>query len=192
MATPEFCPTCGTRLLHTEFCPTCGKVFDQTPEPVAPVSRRRRSPLLILIAVVGPFLIILAVGLLIPRPGDKDSKDEPNPGDKPTAAQLSDAEYLWEHYEISAKSDCADHADDYLRSIAKYDFGWDQVGWLDAKFDRHYNVVESPGILTLVSDKAKLQNGFGAFQHILLFCKYDTQNPSDSTTFSNNPPDESP
>ena len=74
-----------------------------------------------------------------------------------------------------ATTDCASGADDYLRSIAKYDFKWDDVGFLETKFDKFRKQVAAPGVLVLVSDKAKLQNGFGAYQHVELLCSYDTQ-----------------
>ena len=92
-----------------------------------------------------------------------------------TAAQLSDAQYLDDKYGISGVSHCDVEADDYLRSIAKYDYKWDETGFLETRFDQILTHTKGPGVLTLISKKAKLQNGFGAFQHITLYCDYDTQ-----------------
>lgn len=89
----------------------------------------------------------------------------------PSAAQLSSAQYLDDKYGIGGVSHCDVEADDYLRSIAKYDYAWDKTGFLETKFDHILTHVK----LTFVSQKAKLQNGFGAFQHITLYCDYDTQ-----------------
>jgi hypothetical protein len=50
------------------------------------------------------------------------------------------------------------------RSTRLYVFTW--YRWMG---------ITHPGVITLVTDKAKLQNGFGAFQHIVLQCDYDTQ-----------------
>jgi hypothetical protein len=91
------------------------------------------------------------------------------------AAQLTDAKYLSDRYGLLADTACADGADDYLRSVAKYDYAWDHVGILETKFDDYSLIVKKPGVLTVVSDKAKLQNGFGAFEHVKLFCDFDTQ-----------------
>ena len=61
-----------------------------------------------------------------------------------------------------------------LRQAAKYDFKWDHIGFLGTKFDRYMKAVTSPGVLTLVTNKVSLQNGFGAYQHVELFCDYNT------------------
>ncbi len=88
---------------------------------------------------------------------------------------LNDAKALDEKYGIDATVHCASGADDYLRSVSKYDFKWDEIGFLDAKFDKYLLHVVSPGVLTSVSDKATLQNGFGAYQRVEILCDYDTQ-----------------
>ena len=88
---------------------------------------------------------------------------------------LNSAEALDKKYGTSGIFLCAAQADDYLRSIAKYDFKWENIGFLETKFDTYIKNVKSPGVLTLESDKAQLQNGFGAYQRIELYCDYDTQ-----------------
>jgi hypothetical protein len=90
----------------------------------------------------------------------------------PTTAQLQDSQFLDNHYGVSATEDCGSGADDYLRSVAKWDFSWDADS---PRFDQHLTHVDKPGVLVLLSRKAKLANGFGAFQHITLYCDYDTQ-----------------
>ena len=94
--------------------------------------------------------------------------DPPQP---PTASQLLDSKYLSDRYEIEARSRCEVGADDYLRSIAKWDFAWDSGD----KFSSHFVQIQSSGVLVMISRKAKLQNGFGAYKHIVLTCDYDTQ-----------------
>jgi len=91
------------------------------------------------------------------------------------APDLNNAQALDEQYDADATVYCASGADDYLRSVAKYEFKWEDTGWLDTKFDKYLKQVEAPGVLVLVSDKAELQNGFGAYQRIELWCSYDTQ-----------------
>jgi hypothetical protein len=97
----------------------------------------------------------------------------PPPPDSP--AVLNDAKALDEKYGIEAALSCSSDADDYLRSIAKFDFKWDDMGFADFKFDKYAKTIVSPGVFTSISNKAKLQNGFGAFEHITLLCDYDTQ-----------------
>lgn len=49
------------------------------------------------------------------------------------------------------------------------------MGFLEFKFQKYLKQVSSPGVLTVISNKASLQNGFGAYERIELFCDYDTQ-----------------
>lgn len=88
---------------------------------------------------------------------------------------LYDAATLDSKYGIEASVDCGDGVDDYLRSVAIYDFKWEDVGFMNPKFDPSKAYVTSRGILTLFSKKALLQNRFGAYQHVTMFCNYDTQ-----------------
>jgi hypothetical protein len=91
-----------------------------------------------------------------------------------TADQLNDSKYLDNRYGISAAGWCENGADDYLRSVAKWDFAWDE-GDKDDRFTQFRTYVKSPGVLTNISHKAKLQNGFGVYKHVTLTCDYDTQ-----------------
>lgn len=86
-----------------------------------------------------------------------------------------DSAWLDKKYGTSGAIWCGYGADDYLRETAKYSFKWDKIGFLGVKFDSYLKRVNSPGVITYVSDKASLQNGFGAFVRIELFCDYDTQ-----------------
>jgi len=76
-----------------------------------------------------------------------------------------------------AEAACSTGADDYLRSIATNDFAWDDdtKGLLGTRFSRIMTTSEAPYVLTLVSDSAKLSNGFGAFTHIDLYCSFDAK-----------------
>jgi hypothetical protein len=91
---------------------------------------------------------------------------------------LNNADALDKKYGTKGTIACSVDADNYLRSIAVHDFAWDKdtEGLLGVKFDRILSNVVQPGVITYISGKAKLQNGFGAFTHIELYCNYDTQN----------------
>lgn len=91
-------------------------------------------------------------------------------------AHLEDSAWLDSKYGIKAASWCKSKADEYLRSIAKYSFKWDETGWLEQEFDSHLIKVKAPGVVTYLSDKAFLQNGFGAYKRISLECDFDVQN----------------
>lgn len=101
----------------------------------------------------------------------ENSEEEPN--DPP--ATLYSAQALDAKYGVAAAERCAAGADDYLRSIARFRFHWDDSGMFENKFDSFEPNVVSPGVLTLTSNKAKLSDGFGQFRSIELFCNYDTQ-----------------
>ena len=109
--------------------------------------------------------------------GNKNSSGSGGDGYKPSAQQLSDVEYLEKNYSSESESSCASEADEYLRSIAKFDFGWDDdaKGMFGSKFNKYMKYVSESGVITLVSDRSKLQNGFGAWQHVSIYCRYDTQ-----------------
>lgn len=87
----------------------------------------------------------------------------------------SDAKWLDGKYGLSGPIKCSSGADDYLREVAKFSFKWDETGWLETKFDSYSTLVKSPGVITYITKKVSLQNGFGAFQRITLACDYDTQ-----------------
>lgn len=88
----------------------------------------------------------------------------------------NNAKSLDEHYGSDAEISCGQGADDYLRQIAKHDFKWDDdaTGMFGVKFGSYLPKVQRPGVITYMSDRAKLQNGFGAFTRITLYCVYDT------------------
>ncbi|MHB1959442.1 MAG: hypothetical protein ACYCO5_10475 [Acidobacteriaceae bacterium] len=124
----------------------------------------------------GVFLLVIFAGiagccawLLWPTGGSDQSQSAP-----PTAAQLKDAKYLSDRYALVAVMACTNGADDYLKSVARYDYTWVPDSELEG-FDFRTSVLKEPGVLTVASDKAKLENGFGAFQRVKLFCDFDTQ-----------------
>jgi hypothetical protein len=100
----------------------------------------------------------------------------PKPAPPAIDPALLDAKGLEEKYGTEAMISCGSDADDYLRSIAKYEFKWDDIGFMEFKFDRYLEHVDKPGVLIALSLKAKLQNGFGAYQRVRLLCYFDTQN----------------
>lgn len=133
------------------------------------------------------WIVFLVIGIYVfhhfmSMPSHEITDQNPAPKSTPTEeasvpdslAVLNSAEALDNKYSGGALV-CASDADEYLRSIAKYDFKWDDMHWYDMKFNSHLTTVKSPGVLTFVSDKAEIQNGFGAYQHIELYCDFDTQ-----------------
>ena len=188
MAELPICNACGREIVHrAPFCIYCGASFvqDETnPSSAVPrpsrklnLTNRQQTALILVLVAVTAAIVVLAANLSGSgsRSGDYKPAGDKDVQTSPAAANLNDASYLSNHYQSLADSGCTHGADEYLRSIAKYDFGWDQTGMFEDKFDRYSAVVKQPGVLTVVSQKAKLQNGFGAFQHIQLFCDYDTQ-----------------
>lgn len=86
-----------------------------------------------------------------------------------------DSAWLENKYGTKGALSCASYADDYLRKVAKYSFRWDDIGFFGFKFNSYLKTVSEPGVITYVSNRASLQNGFGAFVRIELLCDYDTQ-----------------
>jgi len=163
------CPDCGTDVsTEAPACPKCGR-------PSSP-PKKKTSP-----AAAGCGLILLAaiiIGIIASASGGGSDHSSPSSAAAPKPKKhinLKSAAALDDEYDIPATSACDVYADDYLRQAAKYDFKWDDVGFLDTKFDKYVKTVAAPGVLTMVSDKIALQNGFGAYQHVELYCEYDTQ-----------------
>jgi hypothetical protein len=117
--------------------------------------------------------IVLAAGSDDSPSAGSSAPSKPATPDTPQI--LNDATALDGKYGIEAAVRCGSGADDFLRSVAKFDFKWDDMSFAETKFDKYLKAVVSPGVYTSVSNKAKLQNGFGAFSHIALYCDYDTQ-----------------
>lgn len=89
-------------------------------------------------------------------------------------AHGNDAKAMDERFGSKAGIACAVRADDYLRSIAKYDFAWDDdAKGYSGKFTKYAVQSTGLGMMTEISDKAKLSNGFGAFEHVTIYCLYN-------------------
>jgi zinc-ribbon domain len=154
------CKECGNQISSdASACPNCGK-------PVKKTSPAASGCLVVIIVIV----VIAVVGQCS---GNSSTESKPAPA---VAVNLNDAKALDEKYDTAAVVHCASEADDYLRAASKFSFKWDDMGAFEAKFDRFRTQVSAPGVLTMVSSKASLQNGFGAYQRIELLCEYDTQN----------------
>jgi hypothetical protein len=83
---------------------------------------------------------------------------------------LSDAEWLSGKLPIEAGVKCQTP----VERRAKFDFQWTD-GTFEFKFPSFLVNVRSPGVLTVVGDKIKFQNGFGAWQHMKYFCDFDVR-----------------
>jgi hypothetical protein len=177
------CKECGKEISSAATaCPNCGK-------PISKTTPAATGCLVVIIVIVVLALIGQCSG------SNKDSKPEsapahaepapratgptstaPKASPAPTiATDLNDAKSLDEKYDTDAIVYCGSEADDYLRGASKFAFKWDEIGFFESKFDKYRSHVSSPGVLTMVSSKASLQNGFGAYERIELLCKYDTQ-----------------
>ena len=84
---------------------------------------------------------------------------------------LNDAELLHKEYFGAAEWDCAKA----VEKEAKWDFEW-LDGMFTFKFDRYKTTVETPGVLVVLGDKLKFQNGFGAWTRMNYSCHYDGPN----------------
>jgi hypothetical protein len=181
------CKECGKELSSAATaCPHCGKPAPKQTTPAA------KGCLTIIIVIV----VLAWIGHCsssndvkpenTPVPASPPSTDAPPPAaispntPAPTIANdepiLNDAAALDAKYGTEAFLRCGSDADDYLRGVSKFAFKWDEMGFLDAKFDKLRKRVSSPGVLTMISNKVSLQNGFGAYERIELLCNYDTQN----------------
>jgi len=155
-------------------CRSCRSVI-HAKATICPHCRSKQRPDLI---QVGCLLVVglTVFGFVAASFGPTSNKTAPE-SDKATflAAHASDPKALQDRFGSDADARCTAGADTYLRSVAAHDFQWDEIqgGWLGYKFDKYSTRSVRPGLLTVISDKAKLSNAFGAFQHIDLYCLYD-------------------
>ena len=100
---------------------------------------------------------------------------------RPPLAQRSniafDAKLLDDKYADDAQAACSAGADDYLQSKSKFAYSWDpsSEGLFGVRFDQYATDAGGDGVLTLISNRAKLQNELGAYQRIELRCDFDTE-----------------
>jgi hypothetical protein len=83
----------------------------------------------------------------------------------------TDPEYLYEKFHIQATFKCKKPIED----SAKNNFEWFD-SWSETKFNAYITKTPSPGVLIMVGDKIKFQNGFGAWTIMKYTCTYDTNN----------------
>lgn len=158
------CPDCGTEVsTEAPACPKCAR-----PNAKDGAAKPSKAG-----GVVGLILVIGVAVVIFSHSGGGTSATSSSTDVAPV--DLNSAAALDQRYDSDATVYCGTGADDYLRSIAKYDFKWDEMGFLDSKFDKYITTVKASGVLTLATRKAALQNGFGAYEHIDLRCDYDTQ-----------------
>jgi hypothetical protein len=88
---------------------------------------------------------------------------------------LNNASALHDRYALLAANACAGGADEYIRSITEHRFHWVNSDVLKPRFDQFNPKVIAPGVLTLITEKPEVSNGFGVFKPITVYCNYDTQ-----------------
>jgi hypothetical protein len=188
------CRECGAEVsTRAKYCPRCG------------VSKPVRSGSLTFL-----YGLVILVALVIAL-GQYDGKKTAGPSSNSSAVEKEqfllqhsdDPKALEDRFDVDAQSTCSVGADDYLKSIAQYDFKWDNdaTGFFGAKFDKVGLTSPGSDMLTLISTRAKLSNVFGAFAPIKFYCLYNARtgslvrysqtNPADdvSTTSENSPPE---
>jgi hypothetical protein len=124
------------------------------------------------LAAICSFVLINVLRACDSEPANSVSSAAPQ---KDTSALLEDPQALHDKYGAIAASGCSRSADEYVKSVARYEYKWEDVGMFDEKFNQYSTVYVAPGVTTSKSNKLLLQNGFGAFEREELFCNYDTQ-----------------
>lgn len=102
---------------------------------------------------------------------------------------LNNARALHEKYGVPAAEACAGGADEFIRSITAHKFHWNDTNMLDPRFNQLNPKVSDPGVLTLITNKPAISNGFGVFTPTTIYCNYDTQNNVVLSYTTENPAD---
>ena len=126
---------------------------------------------MIIIRKFAVLLGIMALATQCSRPSEQSSDSQRQQflgahGNDPTA--------LDHEFSSEAQAACSARVTDYMREIAQYDFAWDNdaEGLMGVKFDKFSTASAGHGMLTLLTTRAKFSNGFGAFQHLEVYCLY--------------------
>lgn len=127
------------------------------------------------LTLITALVVLLFVGVIIHNSHGYNGYEPYMPLSVDTSTILNNAKALDGRYGVQASQTCAAGADDYIRSVAGHRFHWNDSEMLSPRFDRFVPAVSAPGILTMISGKAAVSNGFGVFSPITLYCNYDTQ-----------------
>jgi hypothetical protein len=111
-------------------------------------------------------------------PASLSSKSTIDERDRYLIQHAGEPKALDDRFGDEAQVACSIGADEFLRSIASYDFKWDDnaTGLFGTKFDKFSLNSPGTGMLSLISTRAKLSNGFGAFQQFRFYCLYNVGN----------------
>ncbi len=132
---------------------------------------KRRAGAIVLLIFIG---ICLYGGLR----ACESTPASPGPAKAPqgdSTGALENPKTLLDNYGAIAASECSRGADEYVKSVAKYEFKWEDAGISGEKFDQYGTIYLAPGVITSISNKLFLQNSFGAFKRVELLCSYNTQ-----------------
>lgn len=156
---------------HKDYTPDqFASVWELTGVHLAPPRETRVALALIMAIMLALFAAVIVHNAHNTFPGY-----EPYPQASASHAGLFNVTALHEKYGINAADACAGGADDYIRSIAPHRYHWVDTGPLNPLFDRYSPKLAAPGVLTMISSKAAISDGFGNFKPIDLYCNYDTQ-----------------
>jgi len=93
-----------------------------------------------------------------------------------SSAESDDPQAVQKQYGAVAASACSMGADDFVNSVSRYGFKWEDIATPGEKFDENLTFYTAPGITTSISDKLYIQDSSGSFKRVQLSCSYDTRN----------------
>lgn len=127
-------------------------------------------------AVLAFFVAVMVHGDHIDTRYQLDQSDAAPVTSDENPVALNDAQALYGKYGLTAAQRCAAGADEYIRSVTRHRFYWEEGGdQLVPRFSGFSSTLIDTGVLTLNSNKVHVSNGFGVFSPIRVYCNYDTQ-----------------
>lgn len=83
---------------------------------------------------------------------------------------VQELECWWDRHRHQAHGPCARE----IERLASYSIEWTASGWSSwQRFTHMRRVREAEGAITYIGDKARFQNGFGAWANVVYECDYD-------------------
>lgn len=127
-------------------------------------------------AVLAFFVVVVVHGDHIDTPYRSDQIDAASSTSADNPVALNNAQALYGKYGLTAAQRCGSGADEYIRSVTRHRFHWDEGDdGLLPRFDGFSSTLIDSGVLTLNSNKVLVSNGFGVFSPMRVYCNYDTQ-----------------
>lgn len=167
------CYECGREVSsEAEACPHCGAKPRKLEIPI----NKPINPMKIFVGVVvGFFVLLFLISNISPNkePSNSEQVSDSIAKENKDAECLLDLKCAGDKFTAESNAYCRGLLEDNAASIAKWDFKIGEGGFFDFLFDKFRWADSSHQQIIYIGNKAKFQNGFGAWQRVGYSCSFD-------------------